>query len=268
MGAEQSAAAPGEEPVATEGVIDGVAVPVEAASTPPTSIAQPSSEQIEVLGPEETISKLSEATAADPALHLATIESCCKRVRVLCRDVEQCKQCDVAGAAAAVVGAMRALSSETSVQLQGLAAIVNLCSGEANEHRMRAVDTGALVVIVAAMTSLVENAEVQEMGCIALQNCCYGEDDLAISRRKEAAKAGAIRAVVEAMKAHSSIPAAQEVGVATLRLIVHKVPELRKQAEEDGAAPEWVKSVTKEGGGIMSFRKGFGTSRKLHKGKN
>lgn len=28
-----------------------------------------------------------------------------------------------------------------------------------------------------------------------------------------------------------------------------QVPELRKQAEEDGAAPEWVKSVTKEGGG-------------------
>lgn len=232
MGAEQSAAAPGEEPVATEGVIDGVAVPVEAASTPPTSIAQPSSEQIEVLGPEETISKLSEATAADPALHLATIESCCKRVRVLCRDVEQCKQvCDDAGTersrwfstrcsaryitacespsasphaarfASAVrrgwrgggrggrhasplvgdVGAAagagsdgqrlfaRCLSARCVLcsshvcarlprsachprlppspatlachpRLQGLAAIVNLCSGEANEHRMRAVE--------------------------------------------------------------------------------------------------------------------------------
>ena len=63
------------------------------------------------------------------------------------------------------------------------------------------------------------------------------------------------------MNAHQNIPAAQEVGVATLRLMVHKVAELREKAIQEGAKPEWVKPVAKESGGIMSFRRGIGTSR-------
>lgn len=39
------------------------------------------------------------------------------------------------------------------------------------------------------------------------------------------------------MKAHSGIPAAVEVGMATLRLILHKVPELRQQAITGAHAP-------------------------------
>merc|ERR1719387_2617752 len=103
------------------------------------------------------------------------------------------------------------------------------------------------------------------MGCIALQNCCYGEDAQATERRKGAAEAGAIDAVIAAMKRHEAIPAAQEVGVATLRLIVHKVPELRTTAVSAGASADWVKPISKEGGGILSFRKGFGTSRRMAK---
>ena len=64
------------------------------------------------------------------------------------------------------------------------------------------------------------------------------------------------------MNAHKTIPAAQEVGVATLRLIVHKVPELRQRALEEGALSEWVKPAVEKGnGGILSFRGGFGTKR-------
>jgi len=218
---------------------------------------------LETLDPGGVVTKLNEAVTVNPQMNHFTIEACCKRVRVLCREVEQCKECDAHGAALAVVSAMRALPAEMTVQLQGLAAIVNLCSGEANDHRAKAVDAGALEVIVAAMTTLCTNAEVQEMGCIALQNCCYGEDSEAPQRRKRAAEDGAIKAVLAAMNSHQAIPAAQEVGIATLKLIVHKVPELRKQAVAEGA-----KFLgTKESGGVLSFRLaslgGLGTKRRF-----
>ena len=70
--------------------------------------------------------------------------------------------------------------------------------------------------------------------------------------------------VLTAMKQHVTIPAAQEVGVATLRLICHLVPELRQTAVDAGANPEWLKPISKvEGGIIPSFRRGFGTSRRV-----
>ena len=104
------------------------------------------------------------------------------------------------------------------------------------------------------------------MACIALQNCCYGEDAHAVVRRKTAAEKGAIAAVIDAMKTHEASAPMQEVGAATLRLLVHRVDELRKQAIDAGAAPEWVKPIN-QGGGILSFRKlGFGTSRRRNKG--
>jgi len=150
------------------------------------------------------------------------------------------------------------------VQLQALAAIVNLCSGEANEHRRNAVEAGAMKALVAAMLALPENAEVQEMACIALQNCCYGEDEHALTRRQKAAQEGAIEAVVKAMQKHIDSPPMQEVGQATLRLIVHKLPDLRTKALSVGAQEEWVKPISQSSGGLFSFRRGFGfgTSRR------
>jgi len=185
---------------------------------------------------------------------------------VLCREPENCKRCDEAGTATAVVGAMSSLPNAASVQLQALAAIVNLCSGEANEHRKNAVEAGAMGAIVKAMIAVPGNAEVQEMACIALQNCCYGEDDHAIIRRQEAAKEGGLEAVVSAVKTHYESAPMQEVGAATLRLIVHKVPELRTKAIACGAHEDWVKPIS-QGGGFLSFRKGFGfgTSRRKSK---
>ena len=59
----------------------------------------------------------------------------------------------------------------------------------------------------------------------------------AIPRRKQAAAAGALRATVSMITRHEDEPAAKEVGVATLRLIVHKTPELRKQAISGARAP-------------------------------
>jgi len=102
------------------------------------------------------------------------------------------------------------------------------------------------------------------MACIALQNCCYGEDDHSLTRRTTAATEGAIEAVVKAMQKHVDSPPMQEVGQATLRLIVHKLPDLRTKALSVGAQEEWVKPISQGGGGMFSFRRsfGFGTSRR------
>ena len=55
--------------------------------------------------------------------------------------------------------------------------------------------------------------------------------------------------------------------MATLRLMVHRVPRLHDEAISLGAKAEWVKPI-REGGGIVSFRKfGFGTSRKKRGGE-
>ena len=117
MGAEQSseAAAPAEETT--------VAAAAEPAQQAP---AGPNLAEIEEWDAQKVVSMLNESTAKD------TIAACCKRVRVLCRDLPQCEECDKAGAAKAVIKAMKAFPSDQAVQLQSLAAIVNLCSVSAS----------------------------------------------------------------------------------------------------------------------------------------
>ena len=290
-GEEPAAAPEGSTPV---DVTDGAPAPISSAKG-----LNVTAEQIEGFAPDEVIAVLKAAISTSaggtPAQNTAVIETCCKRLRVLCREPENCKKCDEAGTASAVVASMKALPSVPSVQLQALAALVNLCSGEANEHRKNAVEAGSMTAIVEAMTALPKNAEVsspppqhalvqsslfslrqlspsavllcahvqvQEMACIALQNCCYGEDTHALTRRQEAGAAGAIEAVVAATKEHAESAPMLDVGAATLRLIVHKVSALKTRAIKAGAKEEWVKPIA-QGGGILSFRKiGFGTSRR------
>ena len=86
-------------------------------------------------------------------------------------------------------------------------------------------------------------------------------------------KPGALKAVIDAMNAHHAIPAAQEVGVTTLRLIIDKVPGLREEAIKLGAKPEWLDPLVKEMTGMTSsmtsFRRmaatGIGTARRMFK---
>ena len=239
----------------------------EAAAAPPESkLLHVTAEQIDGFNPQAVVECLVAAVETTPDINKAIIEGCCKRLRVLCRDADNCKKCDEAGTARAVVGAMGAIPDDQAVQLQALAALVNLCSGENNDHRKNAVDNGVMKAITGAMKKLPESAEVQEMACIALQNCCYGEDPHAITRREAAGAEGALEAVIDAIRNHSQSSTIQEVGMATLRLMVHRVTNLREEAVKLGAQPEWVKPI-KEGGGVMSFRKGFGfgTSRKAKK---
>jgi hypothetical protein len=218
MGAEQSTAAP---------AADGEVV------QPPSAAVEEPAVDLDALADMEAsavVKILTEATGKKPPGPRPVVEHCCKRIRVLCRAIEQCEICDQAGAGAAVLQAMSAFPSDREVQLQSLAAIVNLCSGEASGHRQNAVDAGALQEIVNAMRVLLHDPEVQEMGCIALQNCCYGEDERAVARRQTSAQVGAIEAVLQSMKTHSVISQAQEVGIATLKLIVHKAPDVRQKA--------------------------------------
>jgi len=242
---------------------EAVAAPEPAPAEPVAAALSLSAEQIEAFGPADVVKTLHEAIETTPDINTMLIELCCKRLRVLCRDPENCKACDESGTARAVVLAMSALPNSPSVQLQALAALVNLCSGEANEHRKNAVDAGAMKAIVESMNSQRQNAEVQEMACIALQNCCYGEDVHAITRRQNAAVEGALEAVVSAMKVFVASAPMQEVGAATLRLIVHRVAENRTKALELGANSDWVKPIQQGGSGMISFRKfGFSTTRR------
>lgn len=147
------------------------------------------------------------------------------------------------------------------MQLQALAALVNLCSGEGNQHRQHAVDDDCLRRVVNAMKVHLKNAELQEMACIAVQNCCYGEDEHAVGRRRKAAEAGAIETTVQAMRSYPDLQPAQEVGIATLRLMVHKCKENKEIALAQGVKPEDLEVPGTKSGGILSFR-GFGTQRR------
>ena len=78
-------------------------------------------ETIEKYEPAQVVEFLSAAVVATD-VPIKSIELCCKRLRVLCREADNCKRCDEAGTAKAVVSAMTALSLKPSVQLQALAA--------------------------------------------------------------------------------------------------------------------------------------------------
>ena len=88
------------------------------------------------------------------------------------------------------------------------------------------------------------------------------KDSQAIAeRRKQAANVGVIEATVTAMGKYEESPIAPNIIVA-LRLVVDRLPEQRQRATQQGAKADWVKPVTKEGGGyLLSFRGGFGTNR-------
>lgn len=246
---------------------------VDASDSPENRLLKLKAEDVAELPPAEAVAALNAAVVTSADVNVALIEACCKRLRVLCREPDNCKLCDEAGSCSAVVSAMGALPTQPAVQLQALAALVNLCSGESNEHRANAVNAGAMQGIVGAMNALSADAEVQEMACIALQNCCYGEDEHAVVRRRAAASQGALEATMAAIRQHeASSPTLMEVAVATLRLMVHRADDIRERAKELGAAPDWIKPIVQpaEGGsngGLFSFRKlGFGTSRRKTKG--
>jgi len=209
-------------------------------------------------------------------------EKCCKRIRVLCRDLNGRKACHQFGAARILCVAYRAFSPtftegakvEKDFILQSLAALVNLCSGEEKNNissvpRTKAVEEGAIQAASDAIRLLSTESEICEMACLVVQNMCFGDDEHAVARRKRAGEDGAIEAVIAVLSSpkHEHI---RDTCISSMRLCVDRVPELRKRALDKGAPEEGVKPITKEGGGgLLSFRiGGFGTSRLMGKKKS
>lgn len=127
------------------------------------------------------------------------------------------------------------------------------------------MENGAIEQACAAVKNFVETVEIAEMACLVIQNLCYGEDPQAIKRRERADKDGAIEAVLAVIKVHESREI-MDTCVAALRLAVDRMSHLREKAKGLGAHDDWVKPITKEGGGsLLSFRGGFGTSRRKAK---
>lgn len=235
--------------------------------------------EIDTFEPQQAVDVLLDAISIAPETEATTIEGCCWRLRVLCREADGpgvtvgANQCDEAKAAQAVVAAMGALPSVRPVQLQALAVLVNLGAADVfhfatNARRNNAVEAGAFPAIVSAMTNHVDDLELNEMACLALQSCCIGDDPRALTRRQMADGAGAIEAVLVAMREHTAAaPWFHEVGAATLRRLVHKVKTSRAKAVQLGAREAWLRQPT-EDTGIVSSRSagGSGTSR-LTKGR-
>ena len=213
---------------------------------------------IEAMSVEEVLEKLGLATKSADA---KDIMACCNRVRVLCRDTPARQRCEQLGAARIVVAAAAVVTEDRDATLQALAAIVNLCSGEAHSARITASQEGAVVAAATAAAKLGgEDIEVAEMACLLIQNVCIGEDNAAVDRRKRAAEQGAIEAIMLVM---SKYPDLMGPTHAAMRLTVDRVPDSRTKALSLGAPEEAVKPVTKEsGGGLLSFRGGLGTFRR------
>lgn len=278
MGAEQStAAAPGEAPATEESVPEPTDATATASATAAVKLPAmgaisedevpeqqatgagdtlPTVAEIEEMAPETVLSTLGVVTSKGD-INLAA--SCCRRVRVLCRENELRKSCDMLGAARILIQTYDAMPSDPTLVLQSLAALVNLCSGDAPPPRTTAVEAGAIRAAAGAIKDLGSSIEIGEMACLVVQNLCYGDDNKSLDRRQRAADDGAIESVLWVLNAHPDI---KDTCTSSCRLCVDRMPKLRERAVAAGAPPEAVKPITKEGGGLPSFRGlGMGTSR-------
>ena len=270
MGAEQSTeagapegapapagAGPDAPPPATSGDATGSAIG-------PGSAGLPSLAELEEMDAAGVIEALKNIAAGKNSNDHETATACCKRLRVLCRDTAGRQDCERLNAAAVMISAIDALEPlNEMLALQALAALVNICAErDVDSLRDLAVNAGALRVAVRAIDEHCHtNMQVSEMSCLLVRNLCCGKDDNVLERRKQAANAGVIEASIKAMGVYENEPIAQNIIIA-LRLVVDRLPELRTRATNAGAKADWVKPVTKDGGGsFLSFRGGFGTNR-------
>jgi len=223
-----------------------------AVAAAPEAIPIPNVEQ---MPPEAVLRTLAIATSqANSELAAA----CCKRVRVLCRDVSLRRECLQFGALRILKSCYEAMPNDESLVLHSLAALVNVYADE-TFPRSAAVEAGAVAMIAKVIADFSSSTEVTEMACLATRNLCYGVGADALRRRKRAAADGAVEAVIAVL---NNQPELREVSIATLRICVDGVPELKQRALKGGAPSEGVKPLSKDSGGsLLSFRGGLGTNR-------
>ena len=134
------------------------------------------------------------------------VEAACCRVAVLCREESNRQTAAETGAFEAVVVAMWAHPQVASVQRHSCRALSNGCivSNAAGQARkQRAVAAGALEAVVAAMQAHWQDVGMLERGCAVLNNMVchpFGSDATVQARKQRAGAAGALEAVVAAMR--------------------------------------------------------------------
>ena len=114
--------------------------------------------------------------------------------------------------------AMQAYPQVLFVQGQGLSVLHYMCIGAdaaARARAQRAAGAGMIEAAVAAIRVQAQElagmaAPVQQLGVMALTAVCDGDDAAGRARKQQAAGAGALEAVVEAMRAN---PQAAEVQI-------------------------------------------------------
>jgi hypothetical protein len=266
MGAEQSTegAPAAEAPAAAEVPDVSDSVPAAKAVVDGPTPGLPSAGEIEGMAAGDVLKTFGVVASGRNFKDTPVATACCKRLRVLCRESDGRKQCEELDAARVMIDAIDALTPlDATLALQSLAALVNICAErEVDSLRDAAVNAGALRVAVRAINDHhKENMQVTEMACLLVRNLCCGKDENVLERRKQAASVGVIEATVTAMAKYEESPIAPNIIVA-LRLVVDRLPDQRQRATALGAKTDWVKPVTKEGGGyLLSFRGGFGTNR-------
>ena len=96
------AAAPEGAPAPAAGWFDVSDPPTAAPAVPENPLLKLTPEEIEGYEPDKVVEVLHAAVETTPDINTTTVEVCCKRLRVLCREPTNCSKCDKAGTAAAV----------------------------------------------------------------------------------------------------------------------------------------------------------------------
>ncbi|KAG8462613.1 hypothetical protein KFE25_004589 [Diacronema lutheri] len=185
------------------------------------------------------------------AAHSRVQVQACWALRNICTTddaagISRAQRATEARALEAVVDAMHAHAAHSDLQKQACWALRNICSGTdaaGPARKQRATKAGALEAVVDARRAhaahSVVQAGVQEQACWALIHVCSGTDAAGPARKQRATKAGALEAVVAAMRApaaHSGVQkqACWALGNLCVSTDVAGLARAR-QAVEDGA---------------------------------
>ena len=216
------------------------------------------------MSPAETLETMTDPESRGNA---RVMESCCKVLRVYCRDNEDhCETVSQAGGVAALASAMRAHPGIAALQQQACAVLIHLCAGESPRRRDATVWGGGLDAVIVAMKEHRTLQGIQEMAFVAIRNVCLGEDAGAKERKDRAVNLGALEAIVNALMRHTGNSFAQQ-GAATLQLLTHNHKQHRARATASGARAEWLRTPGQSTGPISvwatSRLPGLSTKRRM-----
>jgi hypothetical protein len=176
------------------------------------------------------------------------------------------------GCVDAVVAGMAAFPGDAPVLSNGSAALGNITCGwdkAGLDRKQAAFKAGAIGHVVAGMIAFPEDVAIAENGAFALGNLCralgkvgnsstgdYSAPELmpieeqlkqrqeGAMRKQAAADAGALGALVAAMKTHASAPGVTEWGARALSIVTFESAPLRQLAKAAGAKMQWLMGLT------------------------